>query len=776
MLAKFKSTQSTAKLCLDTQYMERMCKVFEDMYNRNQIYHPSVVICTSPGTGKTMFAYNLATMERPIAYFCLKETRNWEGNTAPFNLLSHALLDVINEDINLLYSQKNGRKYSRKYDIDGHALGTVSFLVQMFEKMAEKTDGDWFEAELSVQYLLKNAMLIEEGKARISQLFPDQPVFVFMDEFCTPNYGRCDDNDPQCLFNTILHKLKIIQIISTRYDKILREPEEYVTPAPLSRLVISSLPQFSLSLLIELSRKLKAKFNNHPTIKSIITFIQFCAEEENPSLIQSAFDFMDGLSLERLESTSLKTIVNEMLTSLFKTFLRQVRCEYGVSRAQLHYLNSFVWKKNVLYQSLDKNYGEWSNRCIHSHFGNLDVGTDLNQITPNSPHFWIGTDGHVMYDLGKSFKEGDYYRTASLYHSFNKTPLTGLMLFGIEYSGATTATDHGPFLAHREIGKRATAFDAVLEMRKDDTDMLNCVHFMDLTFRAAAVMGSRSNGPEGCKFAGFLGSVIDELRSLCDFRGNQFPEKTTEVLMDQTIFGDIIIPFLPPVPVAEWENSVAKFMQDMTECRCRLGTFIHSSAKDTVSHIILELHFDKKQDSSKIKTRISEKRHNKVASWPKLDKNMIKRVALITECIHSIIPCNLLDIEKVIVDKFEHLEANYILEFSSKTKSCSTFIIFAYRLENLLKECPQEYIHILKRLNSLKYYLWTLKATQKSEYSVVPVFPEHQCLREGDFKDVIMISIRGVNNMKVYYSFIENIERPRYMGGYVCGWEPDLES
>lgn len=727
-LAKFKQAQARAARCKDMSFISKIYKLFEEIYERNQEYHPSVLICTPQGTGKTMLAYQLASLHFPILYFAPGCTSRADDSVAPFYLITKALLKALQSDSYLnschLVSNKKGDFLYR----------TVHLLVGIAEKMAEIKSPDWFEAELSVDGLREEQMSIEEGRIRLERLFPNQSVIVFVDEF--PDFGN-----EEHLLKNILYKLKVIPIFATRRTSNLFDYDEDVSPRPLHRLVITSLPQFNPKLFEDLSAEMLSKFDNHPTIESILCLLKSCNDYENPQLLQSAFDFMNVLTVEYLSAHSARIVVNVMLRFLFRTFTDRLDDIISFSAAQYEYIDSFVWSKSLLGPSRLR---------VSKRFSHIES----KQFLQNEPYFWLDRDGNHL--VGTYFEKSEPCSAVNVHYPFNTTPLYGLMLFGIKNP---SRLDHGPFLTDYRVylATRITCIGAMLQLLEANKILPGDENYLAKAFTAAAVIASRGNGPDGCLMAKFLSGIISELSIV-----KKFPKKNSTVTMDSVVFGEKKIPFLSPVPVTEWSDHLVNFLDSILHAKCRLGTFVHYQKKQTVDHIILE--FNVNHDKNKPKLTEMEKlqkSHNYIESWSGLDPKSVKEVSLITECIPNLKEYGLAEVERVILEKFERLEENYILDYTDMTTSCSTFIILAFQFEDF-SNCSSDDKVILYGLNERKYYLWSLKAEEPYKYSVIPVFPEIQCERKDDFKDVIIMSVSEISGPSSWYSFTTTIEKNRY--------------
>lgn len=735
--------------------------------------------------------------------------------------LRHLNVDVFHEPI----SPKKVDTYHVNMIESDHSYEseyrTVDFICSIFEAMfeirARNEELTWLECQTFIRKVKIKKTSIADGLLRLDSLRHSEyrvPFVLFVDEAVLKSGDqvgttRDDWKSSEIIFlRTISRLLNLIPFLagteatSSDFCGMGSHHSRVDGVSSIWCCCIRDLPSYSQMRFVSNFVAVKNKFGKDPAVESIISFIESCTLYENPYLIDLAFDFF-LIELPRTHCHDLGQLLNELLLYVFRSFVRAKKSPELFTDSQVSYVFAYEWKDSRL---IPKNFAE---TAVNRHLAQLAA----DSVSQGEPHTYLtlqkvdsleksrardtSSTGNISCPKylesrsiythpykpnlkGKSKKDDIdvAFEPSSTFVAFKDAPLTGLVLFGLNTSLVDETGFYPPFISDSDLGGycRRPSIDAVIRHTlmnpNADENYWLTGKFLECLYTTATVAASRSNGVEGCTLPVFLAHFI---RELTPSRSNhrvffkhlpclKLPE-STKISND---FKSRIIPLVSPMAVDVWPSKLVKLLKEVSNGKCRLGTFWFSVSNEAVDHMIIELDLNPSNDGQDLINEVSNVgKSNKhyTKDDPELDITFckpggkhycnwghvlqtkfdsIKAVSLIGECKLICRPLTLLDIINMIVLK----------KFDNKgidgKSSCRSYIALVLKTSNLMKQPNAKnrevYFEKLHLVNEKGFHLWVIK--RKSEDDITDSYLLEdiagQRSRQSHSKDVFIVSLEDI--------------------------------
>lgn len=763
--------------CCDHDYMRLICGLFDDIHHRNQNVNPFIFLCAPSGSGKSILAYNLSTAPFPLLYFVYNS--KWDKDKTqdlylPFEILSKKLRKVVRADIEILLGNNY---FAEKVNTDALAdltevkLNTVHFFVWLFEKLVGmKGEGDtydWMKIQLSLKRYEEGQLSINEGNIRLRAIDILHPLVTIFDE-CIIDRVTSDPKREETEFVFLRSTLRLLKLIPmfagtdaessnfcTQWFSNSREKDRII----LWCKVINDLPRFAVNRLRRLCLQILDQTNQREAFAPILNFLQKSYVYENPYLIQLCLDHLLEASLASTCHNVLD-LLNGMILDVFDTFYVQKKSPSAFTRGQLEYITHFSWLNNQLIVN------KFNEGCINKHLAFLN-GV---QIEKGKPYFDLKLKSSLQYYLRpnevknrKRMAREIPFTPRAIFSPFQKSPLTGLVLFGID--SAYNIDNIQPSLLDdlfRDADSivNISSLDAVIEHFWQEKDM-SSGKFIERVYTTAVVVASRVSGPSGCSFSAFIDRLVREFHTARDGSPKSRIQKDIveiiadlpSVIVNDAVFGDKWIPLVSPMSVDEWPQCAVDLLLTASNGQCRLGTFQFSTGNEVVDHVIFEMNVAASVNliEDEMKMILPEYHEKKAAKtlkvfseWGKplkVKKEAIKRIALVTECKQYANNLSMSCINDIITRKFDKLH-NWSLLKELNVRACNLFIIFTLHASDFSKTSPGSE-QFITEINKKKYRLWHLTKTVDGVFEVQLVSGQMHMF-DSEVKEVVILPLNTI--------------------------------
>lgn len=723
--------------------------------------YPSGFICAPTGAGKTTFVLHLCCQASPAIYAMvhldMKDIIATEqSNKDPFHDISHYLNIAASSDLKRYRSIRTfyvGKDEDYPDGLTSYCLYEsrddeyltfefVGLIVAIYEELVkqrkEYPTAPWAFLQCCIGKLNYKRLNIIQGLARleaVKKAFPDMPLTLFMDK-CSMNASVYEDGMTEKERDILLHQrlilmrnlarcLKIVIVFVGTDANLFDTLAQKCGSTPIisngksdykiditAAFYFSDLPAFDELAAQKLIRNFEYSVKKYPRLRLIGEFVRKYASNDIPFLAEKWFSSLPDFhmrdweanhykeeNLERkfddYEADPLKTM-SKMMSYCQEKIVERFKSSNGLkdtnfqqfNRAQLDYLSGY-------YEHL-----------ICRNDGNIIASSKKNSPTHITNHFArlfvIPAAENKPFGAIKYFSCHNYlhsFTVSSVFTPFDRSPLTGLTLFGI-------SSDHKAFID--EKGKKITVFDAIKEGIKQS----NLEELSDCAFMIA----SRENGPSGCSIYEFLSRFIREIR----------PSKERHfVVLDCAIALPVKfkIPMLSPMQLSGWPKDLVNLFSQLMPIDTQpfLGYYFHQTAYQSAEPIVLET-------TTEVHRCITIK---KPSGEPVFAFRLF-------QSIDRVEPNDVMELIEQLINNVDY-------------KDCNLFMLMARKFGNIAGGRAK----MMPKLKELKCSLWFLEPKNKSKFTLTPF--DVSKVRSGRVyrKTIILLSLEaiwGKSELQVYLS------------------------
>lgn len=635
------------------------------------------------------------------------------------NIIMDSLLDC-----SVLQKLANNQKY--------HLVGfLVAFFTYQVEARKLRPTISYLELQCKVENLNYTPMTMKEGYDRLKEILKESesktmPFILFIDDFAFERELKDWEWNVFCLLRSVCQCIQVMIVFLTSDARASNMNMVPGSDKNQSEWMIGGFrtPSYDKNLLNSKCAALNEKFENHPQLQKIVSFVQNVAPLELPLLV--------GLCLDFLQTTSLDDpwkVLHEMITecsheySWRKTYWGRIQEPFN--GAQVCYMSLPLHKSTTSVSLRGASGGR--DEFMNKHLANLFAYPDERDC----PYFTLSTCPHGrVYSRDRRIG----YESKSVFASFRDAPITGMTLFGL-------SSEHNVFISDNSICCQWFQAELPKTLLAQSTGFQ-----LKVLFNCCAIIASKANGPKGCSMSDFLTVFFKELvisgpivqvnsADNCPWEGDNGKR----------------IPMLAPMSMCSWNSELCLLFKDLlpaNEPPC-LGVYTLGNGCDGFAYFYdpsepLEEEIEDEKIEYAMKTMNLEYPEPFVRPYRGAltgIRTNLNNAAFAVECVENKDGASAIDIFEIIKNKFTGMDCNLffifvwnfhktaIAELTRKLDPTTNNFVFwslktidscSFTLHKITDACPAHDKHIV--LLSLKtiwdyeyeYYRWTIFKETKS--------------------------------------------------------------
>lgn len=204
-------------------------------------------------------------------------------------------------------------------------------------------------------------------------------------------------------------------------------------------------------------------------------------------------------------------------------------------------------------------------------------------------------DGSTTYERRYLYGTRPIFKIRCIFESFNRSPLTGLIISGLNGSNNNVLKDtarsdlpSNPQNLRRDLSHAPRI--SVIAALREHVDVENGFvarhqsqssgFILELALLCSAVFASRANGPGGCDLETFLSWLCRELDLGAVYNPDEMSPRRRVCLNSQFSqqFQRFVVPFIAPMATESWDAQFTNRLGEITGVSLRLG-FAYPSIK-----------------------------------------------------------------------------------------------------------------------------------------------------------------------------------------------------